>query len=298
MKKQILTSLRLIAFGLVLSIGLSYIAYATPWTPNSNPPANNTATPIDVLNNQTKLGPLEVGSMVSRGDAELNGATFLGMIRANKTAYSTVLFGEGNNNVSVISSNKVTAEQNLISTTLAANPQTARKVCANQRGELLLCTPACSDTEDNDADGLPDNQDPGCHTDGNVWNTSSYDPQDDNEYDAPLPSCVLQLEFSGNFRWGRVVVEGQNATSHPQLTVTVRLYGTEAEGPGGPYEYDDGRDEIFIIPANSTDSWYNGRSCGSSGAGIGCEIEGPFGFDIGEVIGSVPDTIPGGVVCF
>jgi len=45
----------------------------------------------------------------------------------------------------------------------------------------------CSDTADNDADGLVDSADPGCHTDGNPGNPGSYDPNDNNE--GLPPSC-------------------------------------------------------------------------------------------------------------
>lgn len=41
--------------------------------------------------------------------------------------------------------------------------------------------PECSDTQDNDGDGVIDAQDPGCHTDGNPDNPDSYDPTDDSE---------------------------------------------------------------------------------------------------------------------
>ena len=43
--------------------------------------------------------------------------------------------------------------------------------------------PQCSDGEDNDGDGLVDINDPGCYTDGDVTNPSSYDSSDDNETD-------------------------------------------------------------------------------------------------------------------
>ena len=44
-------------------------------------------------------------------------------------------------------------------------------------------TPECSDNGDNgdSEDSLADENDPGCHSDGNVNNSSSYDPNDDSE---------------------------------------------------------------------------------------------------------------------
>lgn len=41
--------------------------------------------------------------------------------------------------------------------------------------------PQCSDTVDNDGDGVIDANDPGCHTDGNAANAATYDPNDDDE---------------------------------------------------------------------------------------------------------------------
>jgi hypothetical protein len=41
----------------------------------------------------------------------------------------------------------------------------------------------CSDGIDNDGDGLGDYADPGCHTDTNASNPSTYDPLDDDEKD-------------------------------------------------------------------------------------------------------------------
>jgi len=41
--------------------------------------------------------------------------------------------------------------------------------------------PECSDNKDNDGDGAVDEDDPGCHSDGNPNNASSYNPDDDNE---------------------------------------------------------------------------------------------------------------------
>ncbi len=41
--------------------------------------------------------------------------------------------------------------------------------------------PQCSDGRDNDGDGVADERDPGCHTDGNADNAASFDPDDDDE---------------------------------------------------------------------------------------------------------------------
>jgi LPXTG-motif cell wall-anchored protein len=43
--------------------------------------------------------------------------------------------------------------------------------------------PECSDNKDNDGDGKVDEDDPGCHSDGNPNNPASYNPDDDDESD-------------------------------------------------------------------------------------------------------------------
>jgi LPXTG-motif cell wall-anchored protein len=43
--------------------------------------------------------------------------------------------------------------------------------------------PECSDNRDNDGDGKVDENDPGCHTDGNANDASSYNADDDDESD-------------------------------------------------------------------------------------------------------------------
>jgi hypothetical protein len=52
-----------------------------------------------------------------------------------------------------------------------------------EQDDNLFKSFACSDGEDNDRDQLIDINDPGCHTDGDVSNSESYDPEKDDEYD-------------------------------------------------------------------------------------------------------------------
>lgn len=47
--------------------------------------------------------------------------------------------------------------------------------------------PACRDGKDNDGDGLVDTLDPGCHTDNNAANTSTFNLNDTNEVNAVTP---------------------------------------------------------------------------------------------------------------
>lgn len=59
--------------------------------------------------------------------------------------------------------------------------------------------PQCSDGADNDTDTFIDIADPGCHTDGNAGNDSSYDPNDNDENDTTgLPQCSDLIDNDGD----------------------------------------------------------------------------------------------------
>ncbi len=77
-------------------------------------------------------------------------------------------------------------------------------------GEHKTCTitnndapplPQCSDESDNDADGLIDSADPGCHVDANASNSESYVPGDNSEADGGSGSgtqCSDGLDNDGD----------------------------------------------------------------------------------------------------
>jgi len=56
--------------------------------------------------------------------------------------------------------------------------------------------PQCSDTTDNDGDGVIDADDPGCHTDADAANPDSYDANDDDEAN-PEVEAANQLPKTG-----------------------------------------------------------------------------------------------------
>ena len=53
--------------------------------------------------------------------------------------------------------------------------------CDSPEDDSESPNPQCSDDADNDGDQLIDENDPGCHTDGDPNNPDSYDPRDDDE---------------------------------------------------------------------------------------------------------------------
>ena len=57
--------------------------------------------------------------------------------------------------------------------------------------------PQCSDTVDNDNDGVIDGADPGCHSDGNPKNQSSFNPNDDSEGAGAQGIKAGTLPFTG-----------------------------------------------------------------------------------------------------
>jgi len=61
----------------------------------------------------------------------------------------------------------------------------------------------CSDGIDNDGDGLIDDKDPTCHTDGNAGNPASYDPGIETENQAPVISLIggdeIPVSYAGSF---------------------------------------------------------------------------------------------------
>ncbi|HWA32372.1 MAG TPA: peptidoglycan-binding protein [Candidatus Paceibacterota bacterium] len=63
--------------------------------------------------------------------------------------------------------------------------------------------PECSDSIDNDGDNLIDSADPGCHTDGNVNNPNSYNPNDNDETNVNKP--VTRIHHSGGGPVGQVL---------------------------------------------------------------------------------------------
>ena len=58
--------------------------------------------------------------------------------------------------------------------------------------------PECSDTTDNDGDGVADTDDPDCHTDGDATNPDTYDPNDDSEAGGDAPECSDTTDNDGD----------------------------------------------------------------------------------------------------
>lgn len=73
---------------------------------------------------------------------------------------------------------------------LAADEVTRTVHVAAQNNSGHTPNPQCSDEADNDIDELADEEDPGCHTDGNPDNPDSYDPNDNDENSKPVITLI------------------------------------------------------------------------------------------------------------
>ncbi len=76
---------------------------------------------------------------------------------------------------------RITRRALRISSPLLQLDVVAAESSANVEGQPCSTPPECSDGKDNDGDKAIDARDPGCYTDG------KYDPDDDDEYNAPKP---------------------------------------------------------------------------------------------------------------
>lgn len=114
----------------------------------------------------------------------------------------------------------------------------------------------CSDGLDNDGDGLSDMNDPGCHTDGDVNNTSSYDQNDNDEKNPEVCRAVVSSDTMTK-------VNGNNNSilawdEHPAWTAII---------PGASWIWDTYRTEnptldetkffsrTFYMPVNMTQAY-------------------------------------------
>ena len=101
MKKELIQSLKIIIFGIVVTFGMSYLL---AWTgPPANPPANNIDAPINVgINDQIKGGGNSVGSLLHiNGSLSSNSLAVFGPATISDNLTVDYLKGGGNQNICV-----------------------------------------------------------------------------------------------------------------------------------------------------------------------------------------------------
>lgn len=150
-KKQLFYNLLYVISGIIFAVGLSYVHAAT-FTNGANPPANNTATPLNVgINDQIKTGGLAVDSFVANANAELDGSTYFGgaLEPDPGNANAMINFG-GTDPAGVVRAVNMAitggfSNTGSITSSLLAN-NSMSPVCADANGDVILCnaTTVCS----------------------------------------------------------------------------------------------------------------------------------------------------------
>lgn len=121
--------------------------------------------------------------------------------------------------------------------------------------------PQCRDNADNDGDHLVDEADPGCHTDGNPGNHSSYTPNDNDETDSgTIHGCKLTLK--------KEIVNGAGTHLQPgdlvEYKITVKNIGDQNCTGGGVQITDMLQSLLTFVDSGHThssniDEGYNGQ---------------------------------------
>ncbi|HWC57506.1 MAG TPA: hypothetical protein VG621_00940 [Candidatus Paceibacterota bacterium] len=148
-QKKVLPVVISLAFGILLSVGLSYAT--STWTaPSQTPPSGNLPPPVNEIVNgdQIKNGDLSVDGFIAAKDAQFDQELFLnGIVRGGVPGdtSSTVHIG-GKDTSGVVHNVTVNVEGNVSATDYIrssplSNTQTDN-VCATASGTLVLCSPS------------------------------------------------------------------------------------------------------------------------------------------------------------
>jgi hypothetical protein len=149
--QNLLKNLMYVAFGLVFAIGISYI-HADTYTDNSNPPTNNTPTPLSVgTTDQIKPSggctPGNCGGLsLAEGFIANQNAAFNAMVYINglilggtsSTTPGTLAFGDNTTPATLQINGDVDTTLAMQSDTLK-NPKGDYGVCSNAAGYVVLC---------------------------------------------------------------------------------------------------------------------------------------------------------------
>lgn len=141
MKKEIIQTLKITTFGLLLSVGVSFAWTAMPAVPTTpNFPDTNTSTPINVGGSQVKVGALTTGPLAVFGISKIRGN--MNVLGPTNTGTSNLLVS-GKVGVGVIptamSEKFEVAGSIKINSVAYPNNNLKPKVCANTSGTLVSC---------------------------------------------------------------------------------------------------------------------------------------------------------------
>ena len=138
------------------------------------------------------------------------------VIGGTATGSSYNLFGDGN---TLAESYLSGSNYRIVGSTVAFQETTTTTSSGGGGGGGGSSRQACNDNKDNDGDGLTDEDDPGCHSDGNPDNPDSYDRYDDDEFDTTIDILALiELLRLLGFLPTTDFAEGVAMTCRPLLT--------------------------------------------------------------------------------
>lgn len=144
--KKTISTLKLIALGIILSVGISYAAL---WTgPTAAAPGGNVDAPITALvDAQEKLGNLSVNTFAALGNSALKQrAFFRGPVKGIDPGSSdpTLEIGGGATRVVTTVNGNLNSGRTIGSTELINNVM--NPLCADDAGHVVLCTDTSSGT--------------------------------------------------------------------------------------------------------------------------------------------------------
>ncbi len=162
---------------------------------------------------------------------------------------------------------KIVALQNSLSATIdLSEGEDAECVITNTYTPVVVDDfPQCSDGEDNDEDGLSDELDPGCHTDGDPTDedeVDSYDPEDDDETNTTEEVVYACSDDADNDEDGL----------------------TDANDPGCHSDGDATDEDDTYVPTDNDET--NDTSSNTNGGGGSSGSRGGGGSVLGEVLGA------------
>ena len=152
----------------------------------------------------TTFGTTNVSGVAMTTVDTLTVGAFAWVREVLKDGYIPFTFDQSNqsneNDVSaeIYCSNDVLNYDNLDLVSSPAAGGTYYCVAFNALKPVIPATPQCSDNKDNDEDGLTDAEDPACHTDKNVNNSGSYDPNLNDESDNLSNQCADGKDNDGD----------------------------------------------------------------------------------------------------
>lgn len=142
----------------------------------------------------------------------------------------------------------------LTAVTPSASPACVQSSSSSSQSNSAIALVNCTDGTDNDGDGFTDDKDPGCHSDGDVFNATSFDParMAENANNQPTDECS-----DGRDNDGDGLIDSQEPICHHDANV---LNGTFVTLWVASPMYESAVPR-FNIRCTTTCTWDNAGTC-------------------------------------